>query len=166
MREGASRTPRHGEHHVERYTKCLGTVNMREARRISDDGVGDERALRGWVWSNARSPEASQHFTHHLTLAAYVASSKALERWNETWVLDHVLDEKDKVSSRLIRLLQKGWTMGETYGHQIFWVSTDREELQSRFAHEICKHIMRCQSNAMPILLQSNTESKEWLNVA
>lgn len=126
VREGSRARPGHGEHEVEGHAERLGAVDVGEAGRVGDDGLGDEGAPRGRVGLDARAPAPLEHLGHHVPLLADLALPEAAHARDEARVLHHVR-------------------------HQLGRVAADRVELEAGGgAHEPVEDIVRRESHPVP----------------
>jgi hypothetical protein len=92
VRKGSCRTPRHGEHHVQRYSQCFCTVHVSEAGRICDDGFCYERHSSGRIRLDARPPTSVQYLGYHRTFRCNISSHDGREFGDDAWVLHHILE--------------------------------------------------------------------------
>lgn len=72
------------EREHERYTQCLGNVDMSECRRIADDGVHGKRLSSDWIRSKSRFPETFEHRSRHLSLRADITVRQGLPGGKQT----------------------------------------------------------------------------------
>lgn len=89
----------------------------------------------------ARFPATLKYLSYAPTPLAYVVFFQRLHTWDQAWILDH---ER----------------------HQLGGVTSDFEEFQAIFLHEILKRSVRSQADVVTmVLLQLLTKCEEWLNI-
>jgi hypothetical protein len=148
--------------------KLLCAMNMSEAWRIRNDGIGDEwltgqviaakdaTFATAWVQSlvvrnfnacaiacfKAGSPTPSNDFVHALAPLANVSATKGIFSWHEPRILDHE-------------------------SHELCWIAPDAEKLQAIFFDKTPKRWVCREAYTMTVgFLQDLTESNERLNIA
>jgi hypothetical protein len=121
VRESSSAAPGHGEHDMQWYGQCLSAMNVAHARRIRNDGFGNERRSCKLIKLDTWLPTAFQHFTEHLSFAADVSGLDTGKARDYSWVLDDVCHELSRISAYRVELqarwsdeVFKGSVSGET----------------------------------------------------
>lgn len=140
------------EHQMQWYSQLLCTMNMREAGRVGNYGIRDERSPRllwrvlvllfHFISICARFPATLENLSHALSPFAHVALFKRFHSWYKAWIFDHKC-------------------------HQLCRVTTYIEELQAIFLNELFECSMCCQPHSMAIFtLEHLAERNEWLDIS
>jgi hypothetical protein len=114
---------------------------MCKARRIRDDGLGDEGLMGNPVSLQAAAPASSKHLRHHGPFTLNIARPQTLHVGYEPWIFNHVR-------------------------HQLGWVPSNRIELEPRFRDEILKDIVCGEAYAVTVFLQFVPKRDEGLNIS
>lgn len=165
MGEDLSRGPWHGEHHMQRDSQSLRTMDMRKAGWICNDGICHERPAQAHVFLAGtldpvlnrliraldchsiaclvtRSPAALDHFGDLFAPLADVSAAQTVEARHESGVFDH---ER----------------------HELCGIPADAEEFKVIFFDEFLESWMRRQSYAVIVgVLEDLSKSHERLYIS
>jgi hypothetical protein len=91
VRERPRRTPRNGEHQMQRNTERLCAMHVSKTRRIGNYGVGDEWHLCLRIDLDAGFPATLQHLEDHLTITTNLSRTDGCKFGYDARILHHVM---------------------------------------------------------------------------